>query len=274
MPSKTPGSGAEPQQRSGQPTDSAEEPKNIVGYHDPPKKKKHQRGRPREYGQKVKLMNLFDSKAKRYTFQKAPANIYGKNENIRYLVLDLLWRPVKAKLHFILAETSRGRIILMTSDFNLSAVTAIQLYCRRVTIETLFDTLKNTLGGMAYHFWSQYLSPASRSPKKNKDQKQTSSNLVQTQNTLAAMEKFVNVQLLLLGMLQLIGKQFPKEVKKKAHCWLRTVSSNTPSEFVTRTALANILRNNLFAFAKDWITQLIRKKQTARKNQGGNKKMA
>lgn len=248
--------------------------KNVVAYRDPPPKKKHQRGRPREYGQKVKLINLFDSKAKCYSFNKAQANIYGTNENIRYLVLDLLWRPVKSKLRFILAQTSRGRIILMTSDFNLSAVSAIQLYCRRVTIETLFDTLKNTLGGMAYHFWSQHLSPASRSPKKNKDQKQSSSNLIQTQNTLAAIEKFVNVQLLVLGMLQLIAKQFPKKVRDKAHCWLRTISSNMPSEFVTRTALANILKNNLYGFGKDWITQLIRMKQKPRKNKGSSKKVA
>ena len=162
----------------------------------------------------------------------------------------------------------------MTSDLDLSPVTAIQLYCRRVTIETLFDTLKNTLGGMAYHFWSQYLSPASRRPRKKKDQKQSSSNLVQTQNTLGAIEKFVNVQLLVLGMLQLIAKQFPQQVKSKARCWLRTVSSNTPSEFVTRTALANILKNNLYAFAKDWITQLIRQKQKSRKKTGSKKKVA
>ncbi len=191
-----------------------------------------------------------------------------------YLVLDLLWKPVKGMLRFILIESSHGRIILMTSDLNLDPVTAIQLYCRRVTIETMFDTLKNTLGAMAYHFWSQYLSRASRRPKKKKDQEQNSTNPTRTNNTLAAIEKFVNIQLLVLGMLQLIAKQFPTEVKTKANCWLRTVSSNTPSEFVTRTALANILKNNLYGFAKDWITQLIRRKQKERKGNGSNNKAA
>ena len=248
--------------------------KNIVAYGKPPKKKKHQRGRPREYGKKLKLVTLFDSTAKCYTFQIIEADIYGRNENIRCLVLDLLWKPVKGMLRFILVETSHGRIILMTSDLNLDPVTAIQLYCRRVTIETMFDTLKNTLGAMAYHFWSQYLSRASRKPKKQKDQEQNSTNPTQTNNTLAAIEKFVNVQLLVLGMLQLIAKQFPAEVKTKANCWLRTVSSNTPSEFVTRTALANILKNNLYGFAKDWITQLIRQKQKSRKDNGSTRKAA
>jgi len=248
--------------------------KNIVAYGKPPKKKKHQRGRPRKYGKKLKLITLFDSKAKCYAFQAIEADIYGKNENIRYLVLDLIWKPVKGMLRFILVETSRGRIILMTSDLNLNPVTAIQLYCRRVTIETMFDTLKNTLGAMAYHFWSHYLSRASRKPKKNKDQEQVSTNPMRTNNTLAAIEKFVNVQLLVLGMLQIIAKQFPTEVKTKANCWLRTVSFNTPSEFVTRTALANVLKNNLYGFAKDWITQLIQQKQKSHNYNGSAKKVA
>ena len=248
--------------------------KNVVAYCKPPARKKHKRGRPKEYGKKLKLVKLFDSKAKCYTFQTTKANIYGQNENIRYLVLDLIWKPVKGMLRFILVETSHGRIILMTSDLNLNPATAIQLYCRRVTIETMFDTLKNTLGAMAYHFWSQYLSRASRKPKKQKDQEQDSTNPTRTNNTLAAIEKFVNVQLLVLGMLQLIAKQFPAEVKTKANCWLRTVSANTPSEFVTRTALANILKKNLYGFAKDWITQLIRQKQKGHKDNGSTRKAA
>ncbi len=240
--------------------------KNVVAYHKPPPRKTRKPGRPRKYGQKLHLTKLFDSKSKSYTFQTTQAIIYGQRENVRHLTLDLLWKPTKGMLRFILVETSRGRLILMTSDLNLDPIPAVQLYCRRVTIETMFDTLKNTLGAMAYHFWSQYLSPASRRPKKNKDQHQRSSNPARTRNTLAAIEKFVNVQLLVLGMLQLIAKQFPAQVKAKARCWLRTVTTNTPSEFVTRTALANVIRNNLCGFAKDWITQLIRQKQKSHTN--------
>jgi hypothetical protein len=248
--------------------------KNVVAYHTPPARKKHQRGRTKIYGTKIKLATLFDSTANRYAFQTIQADIYDKSETVRYLVLDLLWKPVKGILRFVLVETSRGRIILMTSDLTLDPVTAIQLYCRRVTIETMFDTLKNTLGAMAYHFWSHYLSPASRRPKKKEDREQHSSNPAQTRNTLSAIEKFVNVQLLVLGMLQLIAKKFPAQVKAKANCWLRTFSSNTPSEFVTRTALSNILKNNLYGFAKDLITQLIRQKQKTRKNKRINRKAA
>lgn len=240
--------------------------KNVVAFRPapPPKKRRNgrkKRGRKKKYGEKLKLMKLFDSKAKALTFQEAEACVYGKQETIRYLTLDLLWKPIKGMLRFILVESSRGRMVLITSDFDLSAVAAVQLYCRRVSIETMFDTLKNLLGGLGYHFWSQYLSPASRQPKKKGTNRQRSSNLECTRNTLMAIEKFVNLQLLVLGALQMIAKLFPQEVKSKARCWLRTVSSNTPSEFVTRMALANIIKTNLAAFAKDWITQLILQKQ-------------
>ena len=187
--------------------------KNVVAYGKPPKKDPHKRGPAKKYGKKIKLKDIFDSKAKCYTFQTTQADVYGQIETVRYLVLDLLWKPVKGMLRFILVETSRGKMILITSDFTLDPVTAVQLYCRRVTIETMFDTLKNTLGAMAYHFWSHYLGRASRKPKKNKDRKQESTDPAKTKNTLAAIEKFVNVQLLVLGMLQLIAKQFPTEVK-------------------------------------------------------------
>jgi hypothetical protein len=78
---------------------------------------------------------------------------------------------------------------------------------------------------------------------------------------LSAIEKFVNIQLLVLGMLQLITKTYPTQVKDAAHCWLRTVSSSIPSEFVTRVALRHVLIRNILGFGKDWIVQLIRDKQ-------------
>jgi len=112
-------------------------------------------------------------------------------------------------------------------------------------VETLFGTLKNTLGGMDYHFWSQYLNPASRRPKKNDPTDRHSEDIGKTRNTLAAIEKFVNVQLLVLGTLQRIAKAYPAQVKAKASCWLRAVSASTPSEFVTRIALSKIIKTNL-----------------------------
>ena len=235
--------------------------KNVVAYRPAPKPRKPRRGRRKKYGAKLHLMKLFDSKAQTHRFETAEASAYGRTETVRYLTLDLLWKPIKGMLRFILIESARGRLILMTSDLNLDPLAALQLYCGRVTIETVFDMLKNTLGALGYHFWSQYLSPASRRPRKNAAQYQSSSNPARTRNTLAAIEKFVAVQILALGMLQFVAMKFPDQVKAEARCWLRTTTSATPSAFVTRTALANVIKNNLCGLAKDLITRLIRQKQ-------------
>ena len=242
--------------------------KNVVAYLPAPVPKKRKKGRPRKYGKKLKLMKLFDSKAKAYKFQTAEAAVYNVRERVRYLTLDLLWKPTKGMLRFILVESSRGRMVLISSDPKLDPITAIELYCRRVTIETMFDTLKNTLGAMGYHFWSQYLDPASRRPKKNDKTRRRSEDMDKTRNTLVAIEKFVNVQLLVLGTLQLIAKKYPAQVKAKANCWLRTVSANTPSEFVTRIALSKIIASKLYGFGKDRITQIIRLKQNGPSGKG------
>ena len=119
--------------------------KNVVGYRParPPKRRK--RGRKRKYGKKLRLMELFDSKANANSLQTAEALVYGRLETVRTLTLDLLWKPIQGMLRFILVETSRGRMVLMSSDLNLDPLASLQLYCRRVTIETLFDTLKNVL---------------------------------------------------------------------------------------------------------------------------------
>ena len=233
--------------------------KNIVAYLDPVKKDDPGPGRPRQYGEKLKLMELFDSWAD--GFETAEALVYGKVESVRYLILDLIWKPVKGKLRFILVESSHGRIILITSDMQMQMQTALDLYCRRVTVETLFDSLKNLLGGMAYHFWSKYLEPSSRRPTRNKKRKMTSSRPDKTENTLSAIEKFVAVQLVVLGTLQLLACLFGKEIHASARCWLRTPCGEIPSVFVTRNAVANIIRRNLITFGKDWITQVILGKQ-------------
>lgn len=230
--------------------------KNAVAYLDPPPETDpSKRGPKRKYGAKLKLMELFDDRTE--WFDATEALVYDRVETVRYLVLDLIWKPVKGKLRFILVESSRGRIVLMTSDLNMECRLAINLYCRRVVVETLFDNLKNLLGGMAYHFWSQYLEPASRRPKRNGKRERSSSRPEKTEETLAKIEKFVAVQMVVLGTLQLLACKFGGEIHGKANCWLRTPCGEIPSVFVTKTALARMITRNLLTLGKDRITQII-----------------
>lgn len=245
--------------------------KNFVAYLPPVEPKTPRRGRKRKYGEKLELIRLFETSRGR--FRKFQAHAYDKNETVKCLTLDLLWKPTKGTLRFFLIETSRGRIILMTSDLTMTPQTALSLYCHRVTIETLFDTLKNLLGTMHYHFWSRYLKPRSRRPSRKKVP-ETSSEPAKTQNTFEAIDKFVHLNIIVLGAIQLLRSRFANEINSTARCWLRTPCGEIPSEFVTRTAMANLVRANLCSLAKDSMTQFILRRQISRENTGYSGKAA
>jgi hypothetical protein len=241
--------------------------KNIVAFLKPTPPKMKRRGRPRIYGKKLKLMTLFDKWT--HKFDTAQAVVYQKNETIRFLTLDLFWKPVKGIVRFFLIETSRGRIILMTSDSTMQAMDALFLYCRRFSIETLFDSIKNILGGMRYHFWSRYLQPSSRRAYRKTKNIPISSQPEKTLNTLAAIEKFLAIQILVLGAIQLLAARFASKIHEEAHCWIRTPCGEIPSAFVTRTALVNLIRKNLFILGKDLITRIILSKKSSNEKHAG-----
>jgi len=238
--------------------------KNIVAFQPPGARKRKQHGRPKVYGKKLKLFKLFDSRARK--FQTTEAIIYRRKETVRYLTLDLIWKPVRGVLRFFLIETSRGQIILMSSELNMEVMVALRLYTARVSIESLFASLNNLLGGLAYHFWSKYLAPTSRRPIKSSANLPASSRPRQTNITLEAIHKFVATQLIVLGTLQLLAAHHADDIRQHAHCWLRTPCGDVPSEFVTRAALINMLRDNINAFAKKRITRFILRRQTTPQN--------
>jgi hypothetical protein len=232
---------------------------NAVAFRLPPKNRKPGRGRPKKYGGKVKVFNVF--KERKTDFMKTKASVYGRMETIQYLVMDLIWKPVKGLLRFFWVKSSRGDIVIMTSDLSLQVRDACFLYCRRATIETFFDVLKNLLGGMAYHFWSRYLEPISRRPKKN-ETKPVSRNPARTAETLSAIHKFLVVQVISAGIIQLLSMKANSEIARRADCWQRTSTlPDYPSPFVVISVMRKMVAGILCGFGKDWISRLIRQKR-------------
>lgn len=232
--------------------------KNVVAYCDPVMPKKRRRGRPAKYGKKIYLFKKFTGWEKK--FIEANAMIYGKEEKIRYYNIPLLWRTFKGKVLFIWAETSRGKMILMSSDLKMDPIKAIELYCYRIKIETVFSVLKNIFGVNGYHFWSSYLLPQSRAPKKNK-KKRISLNPEKTRKTLHAIEIFYNIQIMVVGLLQVCCMRYSKEVSTKADTWLRTFNSKTPSEFMAKKAMSKVFFKHFCISTENPIMDLIREKQ-------------
>jgi hypothetical protein len=232
--------------------------KNVTAYGIPISLVKRGRGQPRKYGRKKKLIRLFSMKSS--VFEHADLQVYQKFETVKFMTLDLMWKPVKAKVRFFLVETSRGQIILLTTDLSLRAEDAIRMYCARAKIETAFDVFKNLLGGMSYRFWSKYLAPVSRRPTKNTTPP-PSSKPEKTALTLTAIENFVAATVVAHGILQYLSLSMPEPIINANRCWMRTPPRNIPSEFVTKHAVSACVRELLTSSAKNWIASLIRKRQ-------------
>ncbi len=136
--------------------------RNAVAYFPAPEPDKPRRGRPRLYGDKVRLWDLW--KQCRTRFQTAPSPVYGETAvMIRYYTIDLLWRPLGQLVRFVLVDhPTRGRVILMSTDRTLTALQIIAAYSYRFKIELAFKQALYTLGSYGYHFWMMTMKPLSR----------------------------------------------------------------------------------------------------------------
>ena len=134
---------------------------NSVAYQVARKPKKRKRGRPKEYGAKVKLRNLFKAW---HTFSETISPVYGEQGvTIQYREIDLMWRPVGRRVRFVLVKhPTRGKILLMSTCLELDAPTIIKLYGLRFKIEVSFKQAIHTLGTYAYHFWMMPMKPIKR----------------------------------------------------------------------------------------------------------------
>jgi hypothetical protein len=214
--------------------------KNYVAYHEPSAPTTRAPGRPRKYGDKIKLTEVFTTHHAQ--FLSAPCQVYGRVETISYLALTLVWKPIQGPLRFLFARTARGPLILMCNDLTLEPLTAITLYCTRVRIETMFAMLKNVLGTFAYRFWSQYVPRHSRTPPKNATLKHPlAQHLPAVHSTWEACERFVMLGCIALGLLQLIALKFPREMWASYTQFLRTRSRAVPSERTVKAVLAQAL---------------------------------
>ena len=214
-------------------------------------------GRPRKYGDKIKLYDVFETY--RAQFTEGLCQVYGHEENLSYLALNLMWKPLKAPLRFIFAITSRGPIVIMSNHLNLEPLVAISLYCARVRVETMFAMLKGLLGVFAYRFWSRYIERQSRKPKRNASLKAPHHDHREAvQKTWKACEGFVMLGCIALGLLQLIAIHFDAHIWSTFTHFLRTRRRALPSERTVKTVLAQELLKDFFSLRPIAIMQEIR----------------
>jgi hypothetical protein len=215
--------------------------KNAVAYHEAPRPKVRRRGRPRKYGTKVHLRDLWRCKER---FSSAPSPVYGENDvEIRYYSTDLLWRPVGQPVRFVCVDhPSRGRLILMTSDTSLDPLIIISLYGHRFKIEVGFKQGLRTLGTYAYHFWMMDMVPIARRSGNQYLHRKSDKYRCGVRRKMSAYHRYVQLGCIAQGLLQHLAINRRQEVWRRFNSWMRTmIPSKPPSEAVVAQALRSSL---------------------------------
>jgi hypothetical protein len=229
---------------------------NYVAYFQAPTTQTSTRGRPRRYGDKIALMEVFDH---RHLFTTVTCQLYGQAENVSIAALDLIWKPTGGLIRFVFAHTRLGPLVLMCSDLQQDPVEALQLYCARVRVETMFDVLKNLLGAFCYRFWSKGLPRHSRTPKSNDTlQGPAIAHVESVKGRWLACEAFVRLGSIAQGLLQLLAVKYPETVWVHFDAFLRTRSRALPSEATVRHVIARMIRDDFLALRPSATLQEIR----------------
>ncbi|MDO9579188.1 MAG: transposase [Bacteroidales bacterium] len=215
---------------------------NAVAYLPLPEKntaEPKKRGRPKEYGQKVKLRTFLNNPAE---MQSAPSPIYGEtNTVIQFLHMDLLWRPVGILVRFVaVLHPTRGFIILMTTDLSLAALEVIRIYGLRFKIELSFKQALHTIGAYAYHFWSANMIRRAGSSGNQSLLFMPMKYRQAILRKLNAYHRHIQVGIIAQGLLQYLASVFPALIWRSFGSWIRTIRPNLPpSEMVAALALRN-----------------------------------
>jgi hypothetical protein len=201
---------------------------------------RRRRGRPRLYGNRLKLWSLFDSASE--PWQSADSPVYGERDvTIRYLCRDLLWRPLRALVRFVLVDhPTRGRSIFITTDLTLAPIEVIRLYGLRFKIELSFKQALRVLGAYAYHFWLRLMPKISRGSGTQHLHRTSDRYRAAVRRKLGAYHRHIQIGLIAQGLLQTLAIQHPSLVSSSFGSWLRTIRPGiAPSELVTAAALRN-----------------------------------
>ncbi len=211
---------------------------NAVGYLPAAPSNRPTRGRPRKYGKRVAIFDLF--KARSNEFETIPSPIRDeKGVMTRYLVIDLLWKQLKEKVRFILSDhPTRGQCILMTNDWNLRPEEAIRLYHARFGIEMSFKALVHTVGGFDYHFWMKDMDELKRGDGDQHLHRKDEKYREKVRAKVNAYHVFVNLATIAQGILCYLAIAHKDLVWQSFGAWMRTIRKDlAPSEAVTSEAL-------------------------------------
>jgi len=197
---------------------------------------KQGRGRPRKWGSEVPLKPLFESLE---ACQIAVVWLYGQETTVYYQCFKLFWDSPEAEVLFVLTQLPNGKqMILLSSDVTLSANQVIETYGKRFKIEVCFRTFVLLLGGFAYQFWLKLLDKTSHFPPNLCLADYELAEQLQIQQKVEAFERFVNLNAIVLGVLQVLALELPQTIWNNFPRWFRTLPDHGyPTEQIVRLTL-------------------------------------
>jgi hypothetical protein len=202
----------------------------------PPPPDKRPRGRPRLWGERVRVSALFDEPDGWHTDR---LRLYDKTGDVAWKVVDLYWHRPDVLVRFVLSRDAQGRrAIFIATSLDLSGPEIITAYAWRFKIEVNFRAMHQTLFAFDYHFWLKPIDRAARWSK-NLDLSDCSDLLrAKIRAKIAAYERFVNLAGIALGVLQILALEQPERVLRTCPRWFRTLPQHgLPTELVVRMTL-------------------------------------
>jgi hypothetical protein len=219
---------------------------NSVAWTQAEQPEKRKRGKPRMYGEKIALKTMFDTGV----FTPAPSPVHGeKNVTVKYLCLDLLWRPVGRHVRFVLVKhPARGNIILLSTLLTMHPLDVLRLYSLRFKIESAFRQAVNTLGSYFYHFWMKDMKPISKGSGDQYMHRKSDDYRAAVRRKIKAYHAWTQLACIAQGLLMHLAINHHSAVWGKFRSWLRTMRPDiAPSELVVSIALRHSLPEYLFA---------------------------
>jgi len=229
------------------------------------------RGRPRKYGKRIKLDELFTTRAD--DFRTVTVNTYDESKRLEILCLDLEWHAVREKLRFVLIKDDGSTFILICSDLSMSPEEIIELYACRFKIEVTFKMLKHIIGGLYYHFWTKaWPDKLDKALAVTDLEHMNAKNKQLISAAMNAIEGFVNIALIATGLLQILALQHAERILHLHHWWMRTYPRDVPSEEMVKTVIQHEFYHNFRKFKHTAIYRIIQNKRC--KNKAEPLKMA
>lgn len=209
--------------------------KNAVAYYALETEAKHL-GRPKKYGKRVKLFDLFNTDLKFITIPMP-----GNNKlMIEYCVLHLLWRPLGGLAQFVFVRhPEKGNSIPMSTDLTLDPIDIILGYSLRFKIEVMFKQAVHQVGAFMYHFWLKVMQPRKRGSGDCVLQFAPVNFKEKIYNKLKAYNLFIQLGFIAHGLMQYLSIHCHQLVWGKFGTWLRTIRNDTlPSEKVVMITMS------------------------------------